>query len=182
MCDPPVPVEVKLSLKIGAATTTVTVESSAGSGRDRSDDAHRRGSRPVRQASARKPIVIAQLAGDAGVAGRCGRFQRPVSRTRRSRVQFLLDRRPADHATSRARFSRIRLPVDAVQSMEVIEGAPPAEYGDKTSLVIVVTTRSGLGVTQPHGEITTSFGSFGTSNGGVESGLRRQQLGQFHFR
>ena len=38
--------------------------------------------------------------------------------------------------------------------MEVIEGAPPAEYGDKTSLVIVVTTRSGLGMTQPHGEIT----------------------------
>jgi len=29
--------------------------------------------------------------------------------------------------------------------MEVIEGAPPAEYGGKTSLVIVVTTRSGLG-------------------------------------
>jgi hypothetical protein len=30
--------------------------------------------------------------------------------------------------------------------MEVIEGAPPAEYGDKTSVVIVVTTRSGLGI------------------------------------
>src|SRR5580700_841340 len=28
-----------------------------------------------------------------------------------------------------------QLPVDAIQSMEVIEGAPPAEYGDKTSVV-----------------------------------------------
>jgi len=27
--------------------------------------------------------------------------------------------------------------------MDVIDGAPPAEYGDKTSLVIQVTTRSG---------------------------------------
>ena len=34
--------------------------------------------------------------------------------------------------------------------MEVIEGAPPAEYGDKTSLVINVTTRSGQGVTPAH--------------------------------
>ena len=41
--------------------------------------------------------------------------------------------------------------------MEVIEGAPPAEYGDKTSLVIVVTTRSGLGATEPHGDFTTSL-------------------------
>ena len=50
--------------------------------------------------------------------------------------------------------------------MEVIEGAPPAEYGDKTSLVIVVTTRSGLGVTQPHGDVTASYGTFGTCSGG----------------
>ena len=49
--------------------------------------------------------------------------------------------------------------------MEVIQGAPPAEYGDKTSVVIVVTTRSGLGVTQPHGEIDASYGSFGTAAG-----------------
>ncbi len=48
--------------------------------------------------------------------------------------------------------------------MEVIEGAPPAEYGDKTSVIINVTTRSGLGVNQPHGDITTSYGSFGTTN------------------
>ncbi|HTU44007.1 MAG TPA: hypothetical protein VMF91_03035 [Bryobacteraceae bacterium] len=41
--------------------------------------------------------------------------------------------------------------------MEVIEGAPPAEYGDKDSLVIVVNTRSGLGVSQPHGDVTASW-------------------------
>jgi hypothetical protein len=61
----------------------------------------------------------------------------------------------------------------------VIEGAPPAEYGGKTSLVIVATTRSGLGVTQPHGDITASYGSFGSSNGGVNLAYGGQKLGNF---
>src|SRR6185369_13730400 len=56
-----------------------------------------------------------------------------------------------------------QLPVDSIQSMEVISGAPAAEYGDKTSLVIKVTTRSGLGQTKPMGSVTTSYGSFGSS-------------------
>jgi len=47
--------------------------------------------------------------------------------------------------------------------MEVISGAPPAEYGGKTSVVIVATTRSGQGATTPHGSLTTSYGSFGSS-------------------
>src|SRR5712671_3111044 len=45
-------------------------------------------------------------------------------------------------------FSKVfsnQLPSDAIQSLEVISGAPPAEFGDKTSLVIKVTSRSGLG-------------------------------------
>ena len=57
-----------------------------------------------------------------------------------------------------------QIPPDAIQSMEVIAGAPPAEFGDKTSIVINVTTQSGQGVSTPHGSLTTSYGSFGTSN------------------
>ena len=56
---------------------------------------------------------------------------------------FSLDGQPITDQQSKV-FSN-QIPLDAVQSMEVIEGAPPAEYGDKTSVVIVVTTRSGLG-------------------------------------
>jgi hypothetical protein len=74
---------------------------------------------------------------------------------------FSLDGQPITDQQSKV-FSN-QIPVDAVQSMEVIEGAPPAEYGDKTSVVISVTTRSGLGVTQPHGDATVSYGSFGTT-------------------
>src|SRR5215472_9574588 len=75
---------------------------------------------------------------------------------------FSLDGQPITDQQSKV-FSN-QLPLDAVQSMEVIAGAPPAEYGDKTSLVINVTTRSGLGSTTPHGEVSTSYGTFGSSN------------------
>ena len=44
---------------------------------------------------------------------------------------FSVDGQPITDQQSKV-FSN-QIPVDAVQSMEVIEGAPPAEYGDKTS-------------------------------------------------
>ncbi len=73
-----------------------------------------------------------------------------------------------------------QLPSNSIQSIEVISGAPPAEYGDKTSLVIVATTRSGQGITKPTGAIYASYGSFGSAAGGLRSLLRRQKLGQLH--
>ena len=51
---------------------------------------------------------------------------------------FSLDGQPISDQQSKV-FSN-QIPTEAVQSMEVIEGAPPAEYGDKTSVVIDVTT------------------------------------------
>ena len=57
-----------------------------------------------------------------------------------------------------------QIPAEAVQSMEVIDGAPTAEYGDKTSLIVKVTTRSGQGITTPTGVVRLSYGTFGTSN------------------
>jgi hypothetical protein len=79
---------------------------------------------------------------------------------------FSLDGQPITDQQSKV-FSN-QIPLDSVQSMEVIAGAPPAEYGDKTSVVIVVTTRSGMGTTEPHGDVTASYGSFGTANGGFD--------------
>ncbi len=75
---------------------------------------------------------------------------------------FSVDGQPITDQQSKV-FSN-QIPLDSVQSMEVISGAPPAEFGGKTSVVIVATTRSGQGVTTPHGSITGSYGSFGTSN------------------
>ena len=73
-----------------------------------------------------------------------------------------------------------QIPSNSIQSIEVISGAPPAEYGGKTSLVIVATTRSGQGVTKPSGSISSSYGAFGSATGRIRPGLRRQELGEFY--
>ena len=72
-----------------------------------------------------------------------------------------------------------QIPASAVQSIEVIAGAPPAEYGDKTSLVVNVTTRSGQGVKTPTGSITASYGSFGTSNLSADVAYGGKNWGNF---
>ncbi|MEA2539965.1 MAG: hypothetical protein QOH35_1331, partial [Acidobacteriaceae bacterium] len=72
---------------------------------------------------------------------------------------FSVDGQPISDQQSKV-FSN-QIPSNSIQSIQVIAGAPPAEYGDKTSLVIQVTTRSGQGLTKPTGSITTSYGSFG---------------------
>jgi len=90
---------------------------------------------------------------------------------------FSIDGQPVTDQQSKV-FSN-QLPVGAVASLKVIEGAPPAEYGDKTSLVIVATTRSGLGVTRPHGQVTLSYGSFGTGNLGFDLAYGGQKWGNF---
>jgi hypothetical protein len=90
---------------------------------------------------------------------------------------FSVDGQPITDQQSKV-FSN-QLPVDSIESMEVISGAPPAEYGGKTSVVIVATTRSGQGVTTPHGSITTSYGSFGTSNVSADLAYGGKNWGNF---
>ncbi len=72
-----------------------------------------------------------------------------------------------------------QIPSNSIQSMEVISGAPPAEYGGKTSLVVVATTRSGQGVTKPTGSITGSYGSFGTASAGIDLAYGGKKWGNF---
>ena len=90
---------------------------------------------------------------------------------------FSLDGQPITDQQSKV-FSN-QVPLDAVQSLEVIQGAPPAEYGGKTSLIINVTTRSGQGMTTPHGAVTTSYGTFGTSTLGFNLGYGSSKWGNF---
>jgi hypothetical protein len=90
---------------------------------------------------------------------------------------FSVDGQPITDQQSKV-FSN-QIPLDSVQSLEVISGAPPAEYGGKTSVVIVATTRSGQGVTTPHGSITTSYGSFGTSTLAGEVAYGGKKWGNF---
>src|SRR6201987_4271526 len=90
---------------------------------------------------------------------------------------FSVDGQPITDQQSKV-FSN-QLPSNSIQSLEVISGAPPAEYGDKTSLVIVATTRSGQGITKPTGSIFSSYGSFGSATGGFDLSYGGKNLGDF---
>lgn len=90
---------------------------------------------------------------------------------------FSVDGQPITDQQSKI-FSN-QIPSDSIQSLEVIDGAPPAEFGEKASVVINVTTRSGQGVTTPHGAFTTSYGSFGTSSAGFNLAYGSDKLGNF---
>ncbi len=90
---------------------------------------------------------------------------------------FSIDGQPITDQQSKV-FSN-QLPTNAIQSLEVISGAPPAEYGGKTSLVIVATTRSGQGLTKPTGDASTSYGSFGSATGSFDLGYGGKTWGNF---
>jgi hypothetical protein len=90
---------------------------------------------------------------------------------------FSIDGQPVTDQQSKV-FSN-QLPSNSVQSIEVIAGAPPAEYGGKTALIIQVTTRSGQGVTRPTGSFTTSYGSFGSATGAFDLSYGGQNWGNF---
>jgi Carboxypeptidase regulatory-like domain len=90
---------------------------------------------------------------------------------------FSVDGQPITDQQSKV-FSN-QIPLDSVESLEVISGAPPAEFGDKTSVVINVTTRSGQGLTSPKGSITTSYGSFGTEDLAINFGYGGKNWGNF---
>ena len=90
---------------------------------------------------------------------------------------FSVDGQPITDQQSKV-FSN-QIPLGSIQSLEVIQGAPPAEYGDKTSLVVNVTTRSGEGVTTPHGSAVASYGSFGTSTAAFDLLYGGQNWGNY---
>jgi hypothetical protein len=174
----PIAIEVKFSLKIGQSTSSLTVVE-AGDLLETDSTAHTDVDRALfdklpleSQSSSLSSLVT--LASPGISADSNGLFHALGDHASNS---FSVDGQPISDQQSKV-FSN-QIPTDSVQSTEVIEGAPPAEYGDKTSLVIVVTTRSGLGVTHPHGEFTTSYGTFGSSTGGANLSYGGQRWGNF---
>ncbi len=170
--------ELKISLKIGTSTESVNVVA-AGDLVETDPTTHTDVDRnlfdklPIESQSSSLSSLVT-LASPGVSADSNGLFHGLGDHASNS---FSVDGQPISDQQSKV-FSN-QVPLDSVQSMEVIEGAPPAEYGDKTSLVIVVTTRSGLGVTKPHGDITTSFGSFGSVNGGANLAYGGNNWGNF---
>ena len=169
---------VQVSLQISGATATVTVE-------DKGDlvendptfhsdvDKNLIDRMPLESASSSLSSLVT-LATPGIAADSNGLFHGLGDHAENS---FSVDGQPITDQQSKV-FSN-QIPVDSIQSMEVISGAPPAEYGGKTSVVIVAATRSGQGVTTPHGSVTGSYGSFGSSNLGVDLSYGGKSWGNF---
>src|SRR5579872_5955144 len=175
-----VPLDIKINLNVAGSSETVTVQSEAGEDLLENDStSHTDVDRglfdkiPLESASSSVSSLVT-LASPGVAADSNGLFHGLGDHAQNS---FSVDGQPITDQQSKV-FSN-QIPVDAIQSLEVIQGAPPAEYGDKTSLVIDVTTRSGMGVTHPHGEVNAAFGSFGTVNSGVNLAYGGKNWGNF---
>ncbi len=174
-----VPVSVPIKLRVAGSTTAVTVEAEGGDLIENDPTFHTDVDKsliekmPIEsQSSSVSSLVTLSTPGISADSN--GLFHGLGDHAENS---FSVDNQPITDQQSKV-FSN-QIPLDAIQSMEVISGAPPAEYGDKTSIVINVTTQSGQGVTTPHGSLTTSYGSFGTSNVDFNLGYGGKNWGNF---
>jgi hypothetical protein len=89
----------------------------------------------------------------------------------------VIDGQPITDQQSRTFSTQVSL--NALQSIEVREGAPGADVGDKTSMVIVAQTRSGLDQRSPHGGLEFGRGSFSTSTASAHVGFGNARSGSF---
>jgi hypothetical protein len=174
-----VPTTLEISLTLGTTSENITVETSGADLLETESTPHTDVDRdlfdklPLESQSSLLSSLVT-LASPGVVADSNGLFHGLGDHAENS---FSVDGQPITDRQSKV-FSN-QLPVDSIQSMEVISGAPPAEFGDKTSLVIKVTTRSGLGQTQPTGSVTTSYGLFGSATGGFNLAFGGAKWGNF---
>jgi hypothetical protein len=174
-----VPAKADVSLKVGTAVTSVTVESNGGDLVEKDPTFHTdvdtslTDRLPLESQSSSVSSLVT-LVSPGVVADSNGLFHGLGDHAENS---FSVDGQPITDQQSKV-FSN-QIPLDSIQSLEAVSGGPPAEYGDKTSLVIKVTTRSGLGVMQPTGSFTTSYGSFGSVSAGFRVAFGGKKWGDF---
>jgi hypothetical protein len=172
-----VPTGVQISLKIGTATTSITVEATGADLLENEPSFHTDvdtglTERLPLESQSSSVSSLVTLASPGVVADSNGLFHGLGDHAENS---FSVDGQPITDQQSKV-FSN-QIPLDSIQSLEAVSGGPPAEYGDKTSLVIKVTTKSGLGVGKPTGSVYSSYGSFGSVVGGFRLAVGDKRFG-----
>jgi hypothetical protein len=173
-----VTVNLPISLKLAGAATQVTVTEQGAELIENDPTAHTDVDRnlfdkmPLESASSSISSLITFTT--PGVAADSNGFMHGLGEHQEN--AFSVDGQPITDQQSKA-FSN-QFPVGAVQSLEAVNGIPPAEYGDKTTLIVNVTTRSGLSL-KPTGSVTGSYGSFGTGSVGFDVAAGTQHWGNF---
>src|SRR5258708_32045491 len=173
-----VPIDLSVRLEVAAHQTSVTVAANANSLVENKTfasetiDRHLLAALPT--VSPDSGLNDAVILTTPGVAADSNGFFHPVGD--HAQVSYVIDGQPV--SDQRNKVFSTSIPANAIQSMEVISGSPPAEYGDKTSLVINAFTRSGLGQ-KPTGSLAASYGSFGAIGEEATLGLGGAHWGNF---
>ena len=157
-----VPISVKIPLAVTSASETVTISSNTAEALENTSTSHTDVDQtlmtrlPVRSVGSGLSDVVTLAA--PGVVADSNGFFLPLGD--HAQTSYSIDNQPVSDQQSKA-FST-QLPPNAIQSMEIITGSTPAEYGDKTSLVVNAITKSGLNQKKPTGDFNTTYGTFGT--------------------
>ncbi len=154
-----VPIEVDLQLALAGATESVEVVGHAEDLLERDPSAHTDIDQsliarlPIESSAGLNQVV---MMASPGVVADSNSFFHPIGD--HAQTQFSIDNQPVTDQQSRIYSNQISS--DAVQSMEVITGVAPAEYGDKSSLVVHIVTKSGLDQPRPTGSVLAGYGTF----------------------
>ena len=173
-----VPVSLDVALKLATTSESVTVESGAQDLIEATPIAHTDVDRnlfdkiPLESASSSISSLI--TFSTPGVAADSNGFMHGLGEHQEN--AFSVDGQPITDQQSKS-FSN-QIPVGSVQSLEAVNGIPPAEYGDKTTLIVNVTTRSGL-TQKPTGLISASYGTFKTGGGSIDFAAGNERWGNF---
>ena len=172
------PINANISLNVASESTTVTVEA-AGAKVESDPSAHQDVDRssflklPAFDPGGSLSQAVTYSTG--AVAADANGFFHPLGD--HAQTTFVIDGQPISDQQSKL-FST-QIPSNALQSMELITGSPDAQYGDKSSLVVNATTRSGLGATKAFGSLSSEWGSFGTWGGSASLGFGSPKYGNF---
>jgi hypothetical protein len=173
------PVRLKISLSLATVATTVTVTTQANDLIEKTPTAHTDVDRslisnlPIQSPS----IGLSQVITNAtpGVVADANGFFHPLGE--HSDTTISIDGQPVSDQQSKIFANQV--PMNAVQSMEVISGTPQAQYGDMTSLIINTTMRSSIGNQGLHGSFNSQYGSFGSWSQGLTLGAGGNKWGNF---
>jgi hypothetical protein len=174
-----VPIEVPVAMTLAGASEAVQVVGHAEDLVERDPTAHTDVDQslitriPVESGAVGLNQVITMAS--PGVVADSNGFFHPVGD--HAQTQFSIDNQPVTDQQSRVYSNQ--LSPDAVQSMEIITGVAPAEYGDKSSLVVHIVTKSGLDQPHPTGDLDVGYGSFSTPTLDATIGMGSHTLGNF---
>jgi hypothetical protein len=174
-----VPIELNVKMALAGASTTVNVEAAGADLLENVPYAHNDvDTKTLEQLPITSPgsgLSDAVMLSSGAVAADSNGFFHPLGD--HAQTSFSIDGQPIGDQQSKT-FST-QMPLNAIQSMELITGAPAAEFGDKTSLIVNVVTKSGLGQKVPTGSIEGEWGSFGTYSENASLAFGGPKVGNF---